>query len=281
MAFLAWHWANWTNISTDAFDSIRFVLNYSTEIILSWPVFHFYSSRSVYFHPLSSDKEFSVPSYVLQNEARAKGPRAYYEYSYLGSRGSHGPSGVEVFDDHTNVLFYAKITKNAIGCWLSNTTYTQNNHGSVNVLGFPSDVKIQSGTDKMWILTNQLHEFISNKTLDSVRFNFRVQFGKTSTIVKGNWKTKIVWFRRSNKLKCSLWVIIGKVHHANRNPFHRQRNGSHRENTHQKKKFRFLIRNELTLFLGTKSKHTENKQTQFQETIEFQLMLYIWKWAKK
>lgn len=149
--------------------------------------FCFCSHRTVYFHAVSSTKEFSVPNYVLRNETRATSRNSYYDYGHLGSRGSDGHSGVEVFDERTNVLFYTKITQNALGCWSSNTTYAQNNHGSINLPGYPSDVKIQEHTNgTMWALTNQLPAFFSNKTLGADRFNYHVLFGLTSTIIKGN-----------------------------------------------------------------------------------------------
>lgn len=148
---------------------------------------YFRSYRTVYFHALTSTKEFSVPNYVLRDEARATNRSFYYDYTYLGSRGSHGPSAVESFDDDTNVLFYTKITENAIGCWQANNTYTPNNHGSITLLGYPSDVKIQGHTNAtIWALSNQLPAFLKNKTLSSEHVNYRVWFGKTSTIIKGN-----------------------------------------------------------------------------------------------
>lgn len=144
----------------------------------------------MYFHALSSTKEFWVPNYVLKDEARAtKSRTSYYDYGYLGNRGSHGQSAVEFFDNTTNVLFYTKITKNALGCWLSDNAYTQNNQGSIALHGYPADVKIQEHTNgNIWVLTSRLPEFFSNKplTTDANGFNYKIWFGRTNEIIKGN-----------------------------------------------------------------------------------------------
>lgn len=117
------------------------------------------------------------------------GRNSYYDYTYLGNRGSHGQSAVEFYDDHTNVLFYSKITKNAIGCWLTNATYAQNTQGSINLPGYPADIKIQENTNgTMWVLTSPFPAFFDNKPLSSDRFNYQVSFGKTDTIIKGSHK---------------------------------------------------------------------------------------------
>lgn len=174
-------------MALDKVDEYKYIFKRKFNLICSTKItlkFLHYSHRNIYFHAISSTREFSVPSYVLKNEGRQS---SYYDYKYVGDRGANGQSGVEFFDETTNVLFYSKITENAIGCWLANTTYTQNNHGSISVLGYPADIKIQDPSKGvMWILTNQLPAFLKNKTLSTNEFNYRILFGKTSEIISGN-----------------------------------------------------------------------------------------------
>lgn len=133
---------------------------------------------------MSSTKEFSVPNYVLKDEHQATRTNLYYEYTYLGSRGSDGQSMAEHFDEKNNVLFYTKISKNAIGCWNADKTYTQENQGNINLGAFPSDIKIdKNGT--LWILSNQLPAFFKNRALRSDHFNYQIWTGNASEVIKG------------------------------------------------------------------------------------------------
>lgn len=146
----------------------------------------FRSQRTVYFHALSSAKEFSVPNYVLNDERRATNQNSYYEYAYLGSRGSDGHSMVEFYDEETNVLFYTKISKNSVGCWNANKTYAQNTQGNIHLTAFPSDIKNNRNDGTLWILSSQLPAFFNNKALKPDNLNYQIWTGKASEIIKGN-----------------------------------------------------------------------------------------------
>lgn len=148
--------------------------------------FPFGSHRTVYFHALSSNKEFSVPNYILKNETRATSSKSYYEYTYLGSRGSDEHSASEFFDEKTNVLFYTKISKKAIGCWLASKSYMQNTQGSIDSLAYPTDIKIERNGN-LWVLSNRMPVFLY-KALSPDQFNYHILFGKASEIIKGKYK---------------------------------------------------------------------------------------------
>lgn len=146
-----------------------------------------YRIRQVYFHALSSTKEFSVPNYVLQNETLATSPSNYYEFHVLGDRGPNGQSSASYYDDRTQVLFYTQVNKDAIHCWNTQKEYVpeqlSNVESDTDKLVFPNDLKIDDDGN-LWVLSNRMPKFLFGK-LDSSKFNYRVLKGKTTEIIKG------------------------------------------------------------------------------------------------
>lgn len=67
-------------------------------------------SRTVYFHALSSTKEFAVNNRILQNETYCTSSDAYHEYHLLGDRGQNSQSTAEFYDPHTEVIFYTQVS---------------------------------------------------------------------------------------------------------------------------------------------------------------------------
>jgi hypothetical protein len=95
--------------------------------------FESFSDRTVYFHALASNKEFSVPNTVLKNETFATSSDAYHAYTLLGERGPRGTSQstAEFLDETTNVVFYTLINRDAIGCWNANKPYSMETQGDL------------------------------------------------------------------------------------------------------------------------------------------------------
>uniref|UniRef100_A0A1B0CI74 Protein yellow n=2 Tax=Lutzomyia longipalpis TaxID=7200 RepID=A0A1B0CI74_LUTLO len=144
-------------------------------------------SRLVYFHALSSTKEFAVPNKVLQNETYSTGSDAYYEYKLLGDRGQNSQSTAEFYDPSTEVIFYTQVNRDAIGCWNTNKPFNPDNQGLVDsdseALVFPNDLKVDpSGT--LWVLSDRMPAFIY-KQLDPQQHNFRILRANTKQIIQG------------------------------------------------------------------------------------------------
>lgn len=144
-------------------------------------------SRSVYFHALSSTKEFEVSNKVLQNETYATSPAAYFDYKYLGDRGPNGQATAEHFDENTNVLFYSQVNKDAIACWNIKKNYTIDTQGLVDsdsdALVFPNDLKIDRNGN-LWVLSDRMPAFLL-KGLNTDEYNYRVLTAKTSDAIQG------------------------------------------------------------------------------------------------
>lgn len=160
---------------------------------LIWIPFNLCSTRTIYFHALSSTKEFTVSNRVLQNETHVTSPSAYYDFKLLGERGPNGQATASFLDEGTKVLFYTQVNKDGIACWNTRKPYTEENQGLVDsdsdALVFPNDLKIdRNGT--LWVLSDRLPSFIY-KQLDPKQYNYRILRTKTSDIIQGtpcaNW----------------------------------------------------------------------------------------------
>lgn len=142
--------------------------------------------RTLYFHPLSSTKEFAVSTRIIQNKTIASDK--YHEFKVLGSRGPCTQSSGSSFDEKTGILFYTLVNKNAIGCWNSNRgEYTADTNGMVasdnTTMSFPNDLKVDKNST-LWVLTDRLPNFIYTH-LDFEDCNFRIFSAPVDEAIKG------------------------------------------------------------------------------------------------
>lgn len=144
-------------------------------------------SRNVYFHALSSTREFSVPNKVLQNETYSQSTEAYYEFKLVGDRGPNGQSSAEFYDDNTGVLFYTQVNKDGVGCWNSQKPYNPDTQGLVDTdsdaLIFPNDLKIDA-QGNLWVLSDRMPLFIYGN-LKANEFNYRILRKNVQDIIRG------------------------------------------------------------------------------------------------
>ncbi len=146
-----------------------------------------FSSRSVYFHALSSTKEFAVPNRVLQNESYATGSDAYFDYKLLGDRGAKGQSSAEFYDDDSGVLFYTQVNKDGVGCWNSKKAYNVDTQGIIDsdsdALVFPNDLKVDVNRN-LWVLSDRMPAFLF-ASLNPKEFNYRILKGNVDELIRG------------------------------------------------------------------------------------------------
>lgn len=143
--------------------------------------------RTLYFHPLSSTREFSVSTHIVQNASIASD--SYYEYKVLGSRGPNTQASGSSLDESTGVLFYTQVNKDGIGCWNSfrNTDeYSADTNYLIasdsQTLEFPNDLKVDK-TGTLWVLSDKLPMFLY-KGLDSNVTNYRIFNAPVVDIIK-------------------------------------------------------------------------------------------------
>lgn len=141
---------------------------------------------TLYFHPLTSTREFSVNTRYLRNPELAS--TSFHNFQVLGSRGPKGQSSVSFLDKETGVLFYALVNLNAIACWrTSNPSYTMESQGRVymnnTTMVFPNDIKVDA-KGNLWVLSDRLPKFMYD-SLDPDDVNFRVLTASVKDAIMG------------------------------------------------------------------------------------------------
>lgn len=127
--------------------------------------------RTLFFHPLSSNREFAVSTEILRNPELAT--NSFHSFQVLPER-PMGHSTSEVMDENGIQLFNL-IDQNAVGCWNSQLPYSPDNLGVIarhdEALIFPADVKITNGI--VWIISDRMPNFLI-ASLNVSDINFRI-----------------------------------------------------------------------------------------------------------
>ncbi|XP_059047040.1 protein yellow-like [Achroia grisella] len=146
-----------------------------------------YTERILYFHSMSSYREFYVSTAVLQDPMRVKNSSS--EFNLAGeSRGLSGQSSASAIDDR-GVMFYGLVTRDSIGCWDTKKPYTKVMNGVVaknsETLIFPNDIKIdQEERQNVWVISNRLPMYQS-APLNADDYNYRLMFADAVEAVRG------------------------------------------------------------------------------------------------
>ncbi|XP_062540251.1 L-dopachrome tautomerase yellow-f-like [Armigeres subalbatus] len=131
-------------------------------------------SRPVYYHPMVSTSEFITFTEVLQNEALATNGGYDNLFQAMGDRGSNTQSTMHHFDDQSQVIFYAEVNRNTIGCWNTRSNFSAENHDIIHHdnerLIYPTDLSADA-SGVIWVLSNNLPTWIYSQ-LDVNEYNF-------------------------------------------------------------------------------------------------------------
>lgn len=84
-------------------------------------------TRSVFFSPLASHREFYVSNSILKNSS--KPDDSYHDFNYLEERAEDGHTTSRVIDEVRSVQLFNLIDLNGVGCWDTRKPYTPANHG--------------------------------------------------------------------------------------------------------------------------------------------------------
>ncbi|RZB40753.1 yellow [Asbolus verrucosus] len=132
--------------------------------------------RILYFHPMSSFREFYVKTSVICNETGWNDVKDAFKV--IGqSRGKFGHVSASGMD-RNGILFFNMVTRDSIGCWDSRKPYKRDNLGivakSTKTLVFPNDLKIDNEErQSVWVLSNRL-PFYLYRNLNKNDINFRI-----------------------------------------------------------------------------------------------------------
>lgn len=141
--------------------------------------------RTMYFHPMSSYREFSVPTSVIRNETAAgDSADAFTAYDVRGRTRSHASASAM---SAQGILLYNLVTRDAVGCWNTHLPHIEALNGEIDRdperLSLPNDISIDAD-DNVWVLSDKLHKYLYQQ-LNPNEVNFRVLRAKVSEAVKG------------------------------------------------------------------------------------------------
>ncbi|XP_046674206.1 protein yellow-like [Homalodisca vitripennis] len=140
--------------------------------------------KTLFFHALASNREFSVSTEILRN--KAKKDDNYHDFVVLPSRGPGGHVTSQTFDSN-GVLFYNLVDQNAVGCWDSKKPYSKENlqvvaRDDVGLI-FPSDVRVDR-TSTLWVISDRMPIHLE-ASLDFRDVNFRIFFSPVRDLIAG------------------------------------------------------------------------------------------------
>lgn len=127
--------------------------------------------RTAYYHPVSSYKEYSITTDFLKNAVNGEKK----DFKYIGDRGEKSQSGMHVFDERSNVIFFTQLQKNAISCWNTEKPLKESTAVVVTTndatLVYPTDIKVDN-LNNLWFLSNKFP--IIGSSLETTELNFFV-----------------------------------------------------------------------------------------------------------
>ncbi|XP_025266133.1 protein yellow [Camponotus floridanus] len=128
--------------------------------------------RTLFFHSLSSYREFAVSTRILRNQQLSQ--NSYHEFQVLPSRGPLSHCTASVMDEN-GLQFFNLIDQNAVGCWNSMLPYAPINQAVIarhdEAMVFPADIKVKR--DLLWIISDRMPIFLLS-TLNYTDINFRI-----------------------------------------------------------------------------------------------------------
>lgn len=140
----------------------------------------------LYFHALTSYREFKVSTRILRDQTLfGSGQAKYYkEFKEVGTRGTNEQSGTSAYDNVEKTIFYTLPNKNEVACWRLSTKKEKYVVDSVfSSPGYPVDVKIDAN-HQLWILSNNMQRFIKDDmTNGQYSANFFIHYGSVTKLI--------------------------------------------------------------------------------------------------
>ncbi|KMQ98416.1 protein yellow [Lasius niger] len=133
--------------------------------------------RTLFFHPMSSFREFAVSTSVFRDKRTAD--RNTEEFMPVGRPRAkdYGHSSGSAID-RNGVMFFNMVTRDSVWCWDTRKEYIPQNLGVIGTsnvsLVFPNDIKVDHETEQgVWLLSNRLPMYLYG-TLNSGNINYRI-----------------------------------------------------------------------------------------------------------
>lgn len=141
----------------------------------------------LYFHALSSYKEFKVSTSILRNKSlfgTIEGQGKYFkDFVEVGTRATNEQAGASTYDKSQNIVFYTLPNKNEVACWKASNKDKYGVDSVFSSPGYPVDVKVDD-QEQVWILSNNMHQFLRGEFNAQNTANFYIHEGPASELVK-------------------------------------------------------------------------------------------------
>ncbi|XP_076761628.1 dopaminechrome tautomerase-like isoform X2 [Xylocopa sonorina] len=146
-----------------------------------------HNDRTLFFHPMSSFREFAVSTSVLGDKSTAEKNVDYFVAIGRPRAKDYGHSSGSAID-RNGVMFFNMVTRDSVWCWDTRKEYIPQNLGVIGTsnlsLVFPNDIRVDHEYDQnVWLLSNRLAMYLYG-SVDSSKINYRVYKANVQEAVK-------------------------------------------------------------------------------------------------
>ncbi|XP_011338426.1 protein yellow isoform X2 [Ooceraea biroi] len=136
-----------------------------------------YGDRTLFFHPMSSFREFAVSASVFKNKRTAEQSTEKFTPVGRPRAKDYGHSSGSAID-RNGVMFFNMVTRDSVWCWDTRKEYIPQNFGVIGTsnvsLVFPNDIRVDHEADQsVWLISNRLPMYLYG-TVNSGSINYRV-----------------------------------------------------------------------------------------------------------
>ncbi|XP_043283685.1 protein yellow-like [Venturia canescens] len=145
------------------------------------------NDRTLFFHPMSSFREFAVSTTVFRDKETAESsPDSFVPIGRPRAKDFGHSSGSAI--DRNGVMFFNMVTRDSVWCWDTRKEYIPQNLGVVGAsnvsLVFPNDLRVDLEEDQsFWTISNRLPMYLYGPW-DPYVVNFRVFRASVKDAVK-------------------------------------------------------------------------------------------------
>lgn len=143
--------------------------------------------KTLFFHPMSSFREFAVSTSILANKDIAEtSPESFIPVGKPRAKDIGHSSGSAI--DRNGIMFFNMVTRDSVWCWDTRKEYLSQNLGVVGAhnqsLIFPNDLRVDhEDKQSFWTISNKLPMYIYGPWNPN-EINFRVYRGYVQDAVK-------------------------------------------------------------------------------------------------
>ncbi|KAL0104712.1 hypothetical protein PUN28_016383 [Cardiocondyla obscurior] len=136
-----------------------------------------YNDRTLFFHPMSSFREFAVSTSVFDDmRITSYNTEKFMPVGKPRAKDYGHSSGSAI--DKNGVMYFNMVTRDSVWCWDTRKEYIPQNLGVIGTsnesLVFPNDIKVdRESNQNVWLLSNRLPMYLYG-TLNSASINYRV-----------------------------------------------------------------------------------------------------------